>query len=138
MALMDWGPVPQVGYRDIDDQHMRLVELVNELDDAMRAGKAHDMLEHVLTELVNYTVFHFAFEEELMDRYQVSSTETHKAEHRQLVADVADFATAVRAGTGTVSTDLMAFLRDWLGTHILKTDKALAKELLARGARSVA
>jgi hemerythrin-like metal-binding protein len=128
----------QIGYGDIDAQHKRLVELVNQLDDAMRAGKGREVVGKVLTDLVEYTVFHFAFEERLMDQYGIASTAAHKGEHKKLVADVGAFKTKFENGSAAVTTELMSFLRDWLSNHILRTDKALAKELLAKGAKSAA
>jgi hemerythrin-like metal-binding protein len=138
MTLMTWGPMLQLGYGDIDAQHKKLVELVNELDEAMRAGKGRDVVGHVLTELVNYTVFHFSTEEKLMDKYGVPSAEAHKKEHKKLVEDVGSFKAKFDSGTASVTTELMSFLRNWLSTHILKTDKALVKELTAKGAKSAA
>jgi len=138
MALMTWGPMLQLGYGDIDAQHKRLVELVNQLDDAMRAGHGRDVMGSVLNELIRYTVYHFAFEEKLMDQYGISSLAAHKAEHKVLVADVTAFKAKFDSGSVAVTTELMAFLRSWLSDHILKTDKALAKELLAKGAKSAA
>lgn len=138
MALMTWGPMLQIGFGDIDAQHRRLVELVNQLDDAMRAGKGRDVVGTVLSELVNYTVFHFSFEEKLMDQYGISSTAAHKAEHKKLMADVAAFKAKFDVGSASVTTELMSFLRSWLSNHILKTDRALAKELRSKGAQSAA
>ncbi len=138
MALMTWGPMRQIGYGDIDAQHKRLVEIVNALDEAMRTGKGRDVVAKVLTELIKYTQFHFAFEERLMDQYGIASSAAHKAEHRKLIADVGAFKAKFDTGTASVTTELMAFLRNWLSNHILKTDKGLAKELLAKGAKSAA
>ncbi len=138
MALMTWGPMLQIGYGDIDAQHKRLVELVNQLDDAMRAGKGRDVVGGVLTELVNYTVFHFAFEEKLMDQFGISTSAAHKVEHKKLVADVGAFKTKFDSGSAAVTTELMSFLRNWLSNHILKTDKGLAKELISKGSKSAA
>jgi len=138
MTLMTWGPMLQLGYGDIDAQHERLVELVNQLDDALRAGRGRDVMGQVLDDLIQYTGYHFAFEERLMDQYGINSSAAHKAEHRKLIEDVSGFKTAFDAGSAVVSTELMSFLRTWLSDHILKTDKALAKELLAKGARSAA
>jgi hemerythrin-like metal-binding protein len=138
MTLMGWGPMLQIGYADIDAQHERLVGLVNQLDDAMRAGHGRDVVGQVLDDLIQYTVHHFAFEERLMDQYEISSSAAHKAEHKTLMADVTSFKATFDAGSAAVSTELMSFLRNWLSNHILKTDKALAKELLAKGAKSAA
>jgi hemerythrin-like metal-binding protein len=73
-----------------------------------------------------------------MDQYGIASSPAHKAEHKKLVADVGAFKAKFEAGSAAVTTELMAFLRDWLSNHILRTDKALAKELLSKGAKSVA
>jgi hemerythrin-like metal-binding protein len=135
MTLMTWGPILEVGFGDIDVQHRKLVDLVNELDDAMRAGRGQDVADAVLDDLVNYTIHHFAFEEQLMDEYQISSAAGHKAEHEQLVVEVNAFRARIQSGSAPLS-DLMALLQSWLTDHILKTDKALAKELLAKGAKS--
>jgi hemerythrin-like metal-binding protein len=138
MALMTWGPMLQLGYGDVDVQHKRLVDLVNSLDDALRAGKGRDVLAGVLGELIEYTQFHFAFEEKLMDQYDISTSDAHKSEHRKLVAEVVAFQDKFQAGSASVSAELMSFLCAWLSDHILKTDKALTKELLAKGAKSAA
>jgi len=138
MALMTWGPMLQIGYGDIDAQHKRLVEIVNALDEAMRTGKGRDVVAKVLSELIKYTQFHFAFEEKLMDKYGIGSSAAHKAEHRKLIADVGAFKGKFDTGAASVTTELMAFLRNWLSNHILKTDKALARELAIKGAKSAA
>ncbi|MEO1063794.1 MAG: bacteriohemerythrin [Actinomycetota bacterium] len=133
---MTWGPALQVGFGDIDAQHKRLVELVNELNDEMRAGSGRDAVGPVLTELVRYTVDHFAFEERLMQEHDISTSAAHLDEHRQLVAQVASFKEDYEAGSAAVSVELMTFLRKWLTGHILKSDKALARELKQKGAVS--
>jgi hemerythrin-like metal-binding protein len=138
MALMTWGPDLQIGFADIDRQHKRLVELVNQLSDAMQNGKGRGVVNSVLSELVRYTVSHFAFEERLMDRYQISTSAAHKAEHKKLVTDVTALQAKLDAGSLSVTVELMSFLHTWLKTHILETDKALAAELNAKGAKSAA
>jgi hemerythrin-like metal-binding protein len=135
MTLMTWGPMLELGFGDIDVQHRRLVDLVNELDEAMRAGRGQDVADMVLDDLIHYTIHHFAFEEKLMDEYQISSSAAHKAEHKQLIDEVTTLKAKITPGAIPIA-ELMALLRTWLTDHILKTDKALAKELLAKGAKS--
>lgn len=136
MALMTWGPALQVGFGDIDAQHERLVELVNQLNDEMRAGSGRDAVGPVLAELVRYTVDHFAFEERLMTEHDISTSSAHRTEHGELVGQVRAFKEEYDAGSTTVSAELMTFLRKWLTGHILKSDKALARELRTKGATS--
>jgi len=55
MALITWNAALSVGVKEIDDQHKKLIDLVNQLNDAMHAGKGRDVLGAVLAELVKYT-----------------------------------------------------------------------------------
>jgi hemerythrin-like metal-binding protein len=137
MAFMAWGPMFKLGFGDIDQQHQHLVEIVNELHDAM-VKKDRAAVSKVLNELVGYTVSHFAFEEKLMDQYGISTAAAHKAEHKKLVAEVSAFKTKFDTGSAAVTIELMGFLSDWLRNHILKTDRGLVQELLSKGAKSAA
>lgn len=135
MSLITWGPALAVGVKEIDDQHQKLIELVNQLNDAMRAGKGRDALNTVLTELVRYTVYHFGTEEKLMAQHKYELSVAHKAEHKKLIEDVSAFKAKFDAGNATISTELMTFLRDWLSKHILGTDKKFAQALNKLGVK---
>ncbi|MDE2369345.1 MAG: hemerythrin family protein [Burkholderiales bacterium] len=132
MALITWGPILTVGHKEIDEQHQKLVALVNQLNDAMHAGQGKEALQRVLAELVRYTQYHFGTEERLMAANKYPLSAEHKAEHVKFVADVGAFKKKFDAGNATLSVEIMNFLRDWLGKHILQTDKKLA--LALRGA----
>jgi len=133
MALLLWGPMLEVGVKEIDTQHRKLVDLANELSDAQIAGKAKDVLGKILTELVRYTVTHFATEERLMDQHKYPATADHKQLHKDLVKTVSDFKAKFDKGDAALSQDIMHFLRDWLTKHIMNIDKALAKDLKQKG-----
>ena len=133
MALINWSPALSVGVKDIDDQHKKLVDYVNELNDAMHAGKGKDALGKVLSDLVSYTVSHFAMEERLMGQHHYENSAPHKAEHAKLVKDVSEFKKKFEAGNAMISVEIMNFLRDWLANHIMKTDKKLGQALNAAG-----
>src|SRR5690349_10560035 len=84
MPLIMWGPKLCVGIKDIDDQHKKLVEIVNKLNDAMVAGHGREVIGPTLGELIRYTQRHFADEERLMARHQYEHTVEHKAQHAKL------------------------------------------------------
>ncbi len=134
MALLSWGPHLMVGFKPIDDQHEKLISLVNALDAGVRAGYSLNILGAVLDELIRYTEYHFTFEERLMDTYRIAETEEHKAAHADLTAEVVAFRDRFLDGGGNAAMPLLRFLRDWLENHILKTDKNLAAALIAQGA----
>jgi hemerythrin len=45
MALVVWTEQLSVGIKEIDYQHKKLVDLINELNDAMRTGTGNDILK---------------------------------------------------------------------------------------------
>lgn len=135
MSLLAWNPMFSVGVKEIDDQHKRLIELANQLNDAMGAGKGRAVLDKVFSELVSYTQSHFQTEEKLMGQIGYSNAVAHKAEHKSLVAAVADLKQKHDKGDVVLTSQVMSFLRDWLTKHILNSDKTLGRELNAKGVR---
>jgi hemerythrin-like metal-binding protein len=133
VALITWSSMLAVGVTEIDDQHKKLIELVNRLNDAMHAGEGKAVLQPVLNELVRYTQYHFGTEERLMAKHHYESSTEHKAEHQKFVKEVSAFKTKFDAGNAMLSNELMAFLRDWLSRHILQSDKKFARAIQAQG-----
>lgn len=133
MALITWSNMLSTGIGEQDNQHKKLIETINRLNDAMHAGKGAEVLGKVLSELVNYTVFHFGYEEKLMGEHGCVDTPTHKAEHAKFVNTVGDFKKKFDSGNAVISVEIMNFLRDWLTKHIMKTDKRLGQELVKKG-----
>ena len=126
MAMMEWNDSLKVGHPQIDRDHQRLVGLINALGKAMSEGQGQDVCGHILAELISYTKTHFAMEERLMSRHRYADAAAHHAEHARLIREVEAFQQKFLDGTAVLSVSLLHFLMDWLGHHILKSDKALA------------
>jgi hemerythrin len=133
MSLLAWSNIYSVGVKEIDEQHKKLVEMANQLNDSMHAGQGKEALGKILAELVRYTQYHFATEERLMDRHQYAHAAAHKQEHKDLVKAVGDFKGKFDRGDAALTTELMNFLRDWLAKHIMSSDKTFAKDLIQKG-----
>ena len=58
MAYLDWSESYSVGIPKIDMQHQKLVAFLNQLYEAMQAGKGNDVLGKVLNDLAMYTKTH--------------------------------------------------------------------------------
>ncbi len=133
--LMQWSSELSVGINSIDQQHKRLVDLINQLNDAMKQKLSKSTLLHTINELKQYTVEHFAKEEVLFKKYSYPETESHQRIHAIFVDKVKKFEEDVSAGRVTVSMSIMTFLKDWLIKHIMGTDKKYAPFLLSKGVR---
>ena len=135
MALISWSSMLSTGISEQDTQHKKLIDLINQLNDAMQAGHGNDVMGKVLSELVNYTVFHFGYEEKLMAQHKYEDTPAHKVEHAKFVQTAGDLKKKFDSGSAVISVEIMNFLRDWLTNHIMKTDKKLGQALTKLGVK---
>ena len=133
MALFEWTPEYSVSVTRFDAEHKKLFELINELNDAMAAGRGRAMIARVLQELNVYVRRHFAAEEEAMRRAGYEGLEAHIAEHRALAEQVGKYYDAWASNASTSAVDLLFFLRDWLQKHILETDHKYGKAMNGAG-----
>jgi len=135
MSLFAWSDKYSLHIGQIDEQHKKLVGMLNELFDAMKAGKGNDVLDNVLSQLIAYTKSHFATEERLMKAHGYPGYQEHKAEHDDLTKQVLDFQQRFQARSTGLSMELMSFLKNWLINHIQGSDKSYAPFLQGKGVR---
>jgi hemerythrin len=135
MPLMSWSETLSVKVDEIDNQHKRLVELVNELHDAMAQGKGRDVMGKTLGGLVDYTKTHFADEERLMIKYNYPGYAQQKAEHDALAKKVLDLQSQYLLGKAALTLEVMRFLQDWLSAHIQKVDRQFGSYLNSKGVK---
>ena len=133
MSLFEWMPQYSVSVLRFDSEHKKLFELINELHEAMSAGRGRAIVAHVLKELTDYTHRHFSAEEEAMRRAGYPGLEVHIAEHRALSAELGKYYDEWAANANTSPIDLLFFLRHWLQRHILETDRKYSKPLNGAG-----
>lgn len=129
MGLFAWSEELNVGNKFIDDDHKKLVAMVNSFHDAMEQGRGNDVIGKVLHNLVIYTKEHFSREEAEMQRIKYPKYLAHKLEHDKLIKEVADLQTGFTSGKTMLTMKISKFLRDWLLTHIKQTDQQLAEAL---------
>ncbi len=133
MALMEWNPALSVKVKKFDDQHKRLIELINQLHDSMKAGHGNDMVGTVLQSLITYTATHFKEEEKVMQANGFPEFASHKAAHDALVKQVLELQQKFQSGNAALTLSVMSFLKEWVVTHIQGTDKKYGVHLNAKG-----
>jgi len=132
-VLLPWSRLYSVGVREIDEQHRVLVGLLNRLGAANDGAERTEMVSETLAALVKYVGEHFAYEERLMKEHGYEDTASHIAAHGGLARRVGDMVKRSAEGSSVSLGDLTVFLRQWLISHILHTDRALGAALNAKG-----
>jgi hemerythrin len=134
MALMEWyDHLYSVRVEVIDDQHKKLVSLINELHAALQSGKGNDAFGGILKELVQYIDYHFKSEEELMTRINYPALERHRELHKDLTRQVAGILMRLKKGQDVSPMELLAFLKVWLIDHIGERDRKIGEYLRETG-----
>lgn len=123
MPLMTWNNTLSVGVIEMDLQHKRLIDMLNQLFDAMSTGQGAEVLKPVLGGLVQYTVTHFANEERYMKQFNYPDFARHKEEHDALTQKANELKNRLDKGQSMLSVETLTFLKTWLNTHIQGTDK---------------
>lgn len=135
MALMEWNDSFSVGVKAMDDQHKGLVKALNDMYDAMRSGRANDVIGPLLKMLVKYTREHFAAEEALINKHLYPDRKEHALHHQKLTHEVEALVARFDRGDLSVCIPLLNFLREWLVNHIQKEDRQYGVWLNAHGVK---
>lgn len=128
-----WTEAYSVNIALLDEQHQKLFDTVNQLDQALRAGEGNSKVQVVLDKLVEYALVHFAAEESLMQEHEFPGLPTHRTQHEMFRQKIAAYLKEHTAGKPGVPVSLLLFMQGWLKQHVLKTDKQYSAFLTARG-----
>lgn len=131
MPLIQWSSNLSVGIPSIDEQHKKLVEMINQLHDAMRSGKGHMEVLATAESMIAYTQTHFAAEEKMLNQIGYPDFSRHKSIHTALTRQVEEIQNKARAGQLGLSIQVSNFLKEWLTNHIQGEDmkyKTLASQ----------
>jgi hemerythrin len=131
MRYVSWNPALETGYPEVDDQHIELYALVNDLNAAALVGVDSAQVEQMLHRILRYASVHFATEEDLMARSSYADAETHRSIHAAFAEQVQGLISANSDGQGRSVLQLAAFMQDWLESHIRGVDRPLVEHLRA-------
>jgi hemerythrin len=127
MAFIQWDDSFSVNVREIDQQHQKLVGMLNEFEERLRQNP-QQAFQALLDSLVEYTQYHFATEEKYFKKFSYPDARAHIEEHRKFVEKVLGVrSNFIKRGELILFFEITNFLKDWLTTHIKGSDKAYAK-----------
>ena len=133
MSKIEWSDDLSVKITKFDNEHKRLVELLNKLNDAMSQGQGQKVLSQILSELSSYTKTHFKSEEDAMTKYNYPGLAEQKAQHTDFINKISDMQTQYNAGTLSMSISVFHFILNWIQNHIKKEDKKYSDFFIKNG-----
>lgn len=131
--VMHWSDDLSVGVGELDGHHRKMIRLINQLHDGTVTGLTDETLGRILSELADYSVYHFRTEETYMDQFRYPGYPAHRKEHEAFIAKVAAFQDDLKNRQAGRGVALIAFLQDWLSSHIRQTDQQYSELFRKKG-----
>lgn len=139
MAIQ-WRDKMSIGSRVLDEDHKRLIDILNTFEQMTKNGAAFEALDQIFQELADYTREHFAREEKIQQDIGYPLRQTHQEQHRAMVAWLLKSYKTYKARRQTAASkgitcdhdsyeELLAILNTWLMKHILQEDMKLKPHL---------
>ena len=122
---VEWSDAIATGHLATDNQHKMLVDIINELAEAIETEQTASKMGKILNLLQYYTEWHFEREELCMERVQCPMKEKNKSAHCLFLKKLRQFKTDYRTTPShEFARKLYAELVDWLVGHIQGIDAA--------------
>jgi len=128
-SQVTWKEAYSVGIEHIDQDHKKLINLLNQFTTAYDYAMSEDYERQALDDLISYTKYHFEREEKLMSDNNYPDFEAHQAQHKMMFDQVGVFVKLYDEKGHDALDEVSGFLTKWLINHINGTDKAYSQFL---------
>jgi hemerythrin-like metal-binding protein len=132
MANFTWTTQYSVKVNELDNQHKKLFDLINQLYDALNQGKGKEIVGPILDGLISYIRSHFSTEEKILSAQHYPEFTQHRQQHDLFVKKVFELQAQYQSGQLAMSANVLSYMRDWLVSHIMKTDQSYTTFLTAK------
>ena len=135
-----WKKEFELGIPSIDNQHKKLLEIGNRINDLLKnhddEDDNFDEIMTVIEELKEYTVYHFKTEEDLFLRYDYPEYAEHKREHDAFIDYVNSVdLSSIDENQGAFLKELLKKIVNWVFNHIITTDYLYKDFLISLGTK---
>lgn len=121
-----WSEDLATGHLATDNQHKMLIDIINELADAIENKQTPEKMNEILQLLYHYTQWHFEREEQCMERTKCPFGEKNKAAHRIFIDRLKEFQREYRENPSPdLAERVYKELINWLLDHIRGIDTNL-------------
>lgn len=79
--MIRWPEVFNLGIKEIDDQHRKIVELINQVYYNITEDGSIETMSTVFDSLHDYVRYHLRYEEEFMKKIKYPGFDLHKVYH---------------------------------------------------------
>jgi diguanylate cyclase (GGDEF)-like protein/hemerythrin-like metal-binding protein/PAS domain S-box-containing protein len=132
--IFPWNDNFETGISIVDEQHIELVRILNELAVHVANHSSPIKLDKVFNELTTYADYHFKTEEGVWNAHFKDDDwlTKHEHTHHAFIEKISLMKSEKKNKPLEILVqELLSFLTQWLAFHILDSDKRMAKVVLA-------
>jgi len=117
-----WDKSMSVEDTELDEQHIRLLEFTNKLLLSYSDKDDDSVVLNAINSLVDYSYYHFKYEEEVMKERGYPYLERHIELHNGFRTKIDKFKKKLGEGDGDVMDHLILYLISWAKNHMVVED----------------
>ena len=122
MKKIIWDENYSVGVQELDEQHKKIIQFINDLIDNPTMGVRSEELHKILQQMFDYMKDHLLYEEKLLKEKNYPDLEAHVEIHELFVDRISELSDDALSIDNTVPVQLLSFLRNWWEHHVLEED----------------
>lgn len=133
MAAFQWKEEYNLNIEEIDKQHKKLLEIGKRAYDIAIIDDGYDRYDEIMTiidELLEYTKYHFEYEEKMLKEYNYDHIHNQEEEHGFYVYKINEVASRdeqdIDDNQRKVVLEIIDFLSEWISKHINVADRQYA------------
>jgi hemerythrin-like metal-binding protein len=130
---LNWNDEHSVGVRFLDEEHLELFRIINDLHSAVLQGEERSRIGLLLRQVEEYTRSHFSSEEAILAATNYPERDLHSLKHQFLVGEVEALVDRFEQGGFMLNDQSLNFLRYWFQDHLQNDDSCYGPWLKAHG-----
>lgn len=132
-----WKDSYSINIAEIDEQHKKLFEIGDRVYDIVLLDDDYDHYDEIveiIEELRDYTIYHFEYEEKMLQKHGYNELEFQHFQHSFFVKRLEKIVSKdIDEDQKETTKEIIEFLADWITNHILQSDMKYSHFLNAKG-----
>jgi methyl-accepting chemotaxis protein len=134
-SFFTWSEGMSVKVPSIDEQHKRLVVMINTLHMEMKEKRGIAAQRKTIDEMVDYAATHFKQEEAYMRKFQFPGMAQHVEAHDAFTQKAVELKQRADGEGFILTSEILDFLKNWLQRHIMGMDRQYISCFLENGVK---
>lgn len=131
--LFDFDKEFRLGIDAVDNEHVKLVDMLNEVHFLLSDGKRDEARKYFNITLSAYVDEHFANEERFMESFEFPMLEEHRKIHNNFRKSFEELKPQIELLDEDAFRQALSETFAWILSHIGKTDKRYVKYYFSKG-----